>query len=363
MDNLKATVLSASAGTKETIIKPILYKRRLGATKVEVTRLGLGTVPLSGFGEPANYERFESVVLDAFARGVRYFDSAPMYGLGVSEHFLGHVLRTHGLRDQVIVSTKVGRVLKPASRAKKVETVYGIDWLNCLPFLDVYDYTYDGIMRSFEDSQQRMGLDHIDVLLVHDVGRAWHGDQSEYYWDQLRRSGYKALDSLRSSGAVDAIGLGVNETESVLGVAKEFALDCSMIAGRYTLLNHTPLQSDFPELQRRNISVIAAGVFNSGILAGGTGTYDYQNAPASVLDRVRALTNVCREFDVSLATAALRFVYEHPAVACVVQGARSGSEVAQNVDASTVHVPDALWDELKRRELIPATAPVSTHGT
>jgi len=337
-----------------------LETRRLGATKVEVTRLGLGTVPLSGFGEPATYAKFERVVLDAFARGVRYFDCAPMYGLGLSEHFLGHVLRTHGIRDQVIVSTKVGRVLKPASRAKKLETVYGIEWLNCLPFLDEYDYTYDGIMRSFEDSQQRMGLDHINVLLVHDVGTAWHGERSEFYWDQLRRSGYKALDNLRSSGAVDAVGLGVNETASVLGVAREFHLDCSMIAGRYTLLNHAPLERDFPELQRRNVSVIAAGVFNSGILAGGAvvGTYDYQTAPTPVVERVKALAEVCREFGVSLPTVALRFVYEHPAVACVVQGARSGEEVTQNVDATVSDVPAELWGELKRRELIPMAAPV-----
>lgn len=337
-----------------------LGTRRLGATTAEVTRLGFGTVPLSGFGEPASYEKFERVVLEAFTRGIRYFDCAPMYGLGLSEHFLGHALRTHGLRDQVKVSTKVGRVLKPASRVKKVETVYGIEWQNCLPFLDQYDYTYDGIMRSFEDSQQRLGLDHIDVLFVHDVGTAWHGDQSEFYWDQLRQSGYKALDSLRSSGAVDAIGLGVNETASVLGVAREFRLDCSMIAGRYTLLNHGPLEQDFPELLRRNVSVIAAGVFNSGILAGGAvGTYDYQNAPAAVIQRVKALGDVCKQFEVSLSSLALRFVYDHPAVACVVQGARSGEEVRQNVDATSAVVPAALWAELKRRELIPASAPVA----
>ncbi|MEJ8815552.1 aldo/keto reductase [Variovorax ureilyticus] len=338
---------------------PTLDKRRLGSTKVEITRLGLGTVPISGFGEPANYAKFESVILSAFERGVRYFDCAPMYGLGLSEHFLGHALRTNEIRDQVVVSTKAGRVLKPASRAKKIESVYGIEWRNGLPFLDDYDYTYDGIMRSFEDSQQRLGLDHIEILYVHDVGTAWHGEKSEYYWDQLRASGYRALDGLRSSGAVGAIGLGVNETESVLGVAKEFQLDCSMIAGRYTLLNHGPLASDFPELQRRNISVVAAGVFNSGVLAGGGRTYDYQSAPASVIERVQALDRTCQQFGVSLATAALRFVYEHPAVACVVQGARNDAEVAQNVDSTTAGVPAALWAELKRLELIPANAPVS----
>lgn len=342
----------------------MLEARQLGATAVDVTRLGLGTVPLSGFGEPANYETFEKVVLEAFNRGIRYFDCAPMYGLGLSEHYLGHALRTNGIENQVKVSTKVGRVLKPASRSKKVETVYGIEWQGGLPFNDEYDYTYSGIMRSFEDSQQRLGLDQIDVLYVHDVGTAWHGDKSEFYWDQLRESGYKALDSLRSSGAVRAIGLGVNETESVLGVAREFNLDCSMIAGRYTLLNHAPLERDFPELQRRNVSVVAAGVFNSGILAGGAvGTYDYQNAPASVIERVKALAGVCNEFGVALPTVALRFVLAHPAVASVVQGARSTAEVAQNVAAVSSDVPTELWAELKRRGLIPASAPVASNGT
>jgi len=341
-----------------------IEKRRLGSSKVEVTRLGFGTVPLSGFGEPANYEKFDRLVTDAYSKGIRYFDCAPMYGFGTAEHFLGHALRTHNIREQVIVSTKAGRILKPVSRAKKIETVYGIEWQNCLPFLDEYDYTYDGIMRSFEDSQQRLGLDHLDILFVPDVGTAWHGDQSEFYWNQLRESGYKALNYLRSSGAVDAIGLGVNETASVVGVSKEFKLDCSMIAGRYTLLNHAPLEGDFAELERRNVSVIAAGVFNSGVLAGGSvATYDYQTPPAAIVERVKALSSVCKDFGVQLSTVALRFVYEHPAVASVVQGARSEAEIAQNVDAAFAEVPGELWAELKRQGLIPSSAPVPSSSS
>ena len=339
-----------------------LEQRELGETGVNVTALGLGTVPLSGFKVGTSYADFEKVVLAAFDRGIRYFDCAPMYGLGKSEHFLGHALRVNGLRDKVVISTKVARVLKPASRTKKLDSVYGIEWIDPLPFLDTYDYTYDGIMRAFEDSQQRLGLDFIDVLLVHDVGRAWHGDQSEFYWDQLRNGGYRALDELRAGGSIKAIGLGVNETDSVLGVAREFDLDCSMIAGRYTLLNHGPLRDAFPELQRRNISVIAAGVFNSGVLATGTkgavASYDYQAVPESVLARVRAIEGVCERYDVDLPTAALQFVYAHPAVATVVQGVRNVEELIGNIRAISEPLPSEFWAELKTSGIIPKEAPV-----
>ncbi|WP_075293059.1 aldo/keto reductase [Pararhizobium arenae] len=339
-----------------------LETRKLGNSPVEVTSLGLGTVPLSGFNAGVSYSEFEATIMAGFESGIRYFDCAPMYGFGKSEHFLGHALRVNGIRDSVVVSTKVGRVLKPASRTEKLDTVYGIDWIDPLPFLDTYDYTYDGIMRSFEDSQHRLGLDYIDVLLVHDVGRAWHGDQSEFYWNQLRKSGYRALDELRSSKAVSAIGLGVNETDSVVGVAREFAIDCALIAGRYTLLNHEPLTSAFDELISRNVSVIAGGIFNSGILATGasaaSATYDYGKVPPQVIERVKKIEEVCAKFGVSLPAAAMRFVYAHPAVATLLMGAKSSGEVSSNVTSMAEPVPQAFWAELKSRELLPASAPL-----
>lgn len=339
-----------------------LETRKLGNSPVEVTSLGLGTVPLSGFNAAVSYSEFEATIMAGFESGIRYFDCAPMYGFGKSEHFLGHALRVNGIRDSVVVSTKVGRVLKPASRTEKLDTVYGIDWIDPLPFLDTYDYTYDGIMRSFEDSQHRLGLDSIDMLLVHDVGRAWHGDQSEFYWNQLRKSGYRALDELRSSKAVSAIGLGVNETDSVVGVAREFAIDCALIAGRYTLLNHEPLTSAFDELISRNVSVIAGGIFNSGILATGasaaSATYDYGKVPPQVIERVKKIEEVCAKFGVSLPAAAMRFVYAHPAVATLLMGAKSSGEVSSNVTSMAEPVPQAFWAELKSRELLPASAPL-----
>ena len=341
-----------------------LEKRALPNGRVNLTALGLGTSPLGGCGVPVSFETFEAVILKAYALGVRYFDVAPLYGLGKSEHFLGHVLRVHGLRSEVVVSTKAGRLLKPASRSARAESLYGINWVDPLPFVDEYDYSYDGIMRSFEDSQQRMGLDHIDILFLHDVSGVWHRESYPTYQRQLRETGYRACDELRRSGAVKAIGLGVNETASVLEVAAEFDLDCSLVAGRYTLLNHAPLTDFFPEAQRRGIGIIAGGVYNSGILAEGsrgnalTRTYDYQAAPESIVRRVKALEVICERHEVRLADAASQFVYAHPAVTSVVQGALTTAHVEQNVASISAPIPQAFWLDLRSDGLIPSEAPL-----
>lgn len=338
--------------------------RQLGKSRVKVGRMGLGTVPMAGFGVPVSYDTFERVVLAAYGAGIRHFDTAPMYGLGKAEHHLGHALHCLGIRDQVVVSTKVARVLKPASRTPALKTVYGIEWLESFPFRDTYDYTYDGVMRSFEDSQQRLALDYIDVLLVHDVGRAWHGDESEFYWNQLRESGYRALEELKSCGAVGAVGLGVNETESVVAVASEFPIDCALIAGRYTLLNHKPLGGDFDALKKKGVSVIAGGVYNSGILAQGSAaasaTYDYGRVGEDVLAKVRSIEAVCVRHGVSLQAAACQFVAAHPAVTTLCLGAKSIDEVLGNVRAIQEEIAPDFWQDLKATGVIPSDAPVPT---
>lgn len=335
--------------------------RRLGNSDVRITSLGLGTVPLAGFRTKASYRDFEAVIDASFRGGVRHFDCAPMYGFGKAEYYLGHALRELEIRDDVVVSTKVGRVLKPANRTRHKETAYGIEWVDPLPFLDEYDYTYDGIMRSFEDSQQRLAVDYIDVLLVHDVGRAWHGNDAGMYHEQLRDSGYKALEELCGSGAVSAVGLGVNETESVVQVTREFDIDCALIAGRYTLLNHDPLHAAFAALQHRNVSVIAGGVFNSGILATGTKngemTYDYRSVPSDVVTTVSAIENVCARHSVELASVATEFVRLHPAVTSVVLGAQNVAQAEQNIRAAASEAPQEFWAELKQEGLVPESAP------
>ena len=300
-------------------------RRQLGKTSVRPSAIGLGTGALGGFGVSVDYPLFEQTILAAYNNGVRYFDTAPMYGYGKSEHYLGHALRTLGLRNEVTLSSKVGRVLKPAGRLLASAPDYGVGWVDSLPFRDTFDYSYDGIMRSFEDSQQRLGLDHLDILFVHDIGRSWHGESASAYWEQLRQGGYRALEELRGTGVTGAIGLGVNETEAVLQAAKEFSLDCALIAGRYTLLNHTSPDGAFAELQRRKISVIAGGVFNSGILAVGARarapTYDYRGAPSDIIERVRKIEEICGRHHVALSAAAAQFVYAHPAMSTVVLGA------------------------------------------
>jgi D-threo-aldose 1-dehydrogenase len=342
-------------------------RRRLGKTSVQPTSIGIGTGALGGFGVAVDYQLFEQTILAAYNAGVRYFDTAPMYGYGKSEHYLGHAIRTLGLRNEVTLSTKVGRVLKPAGRLPASAPDYGVGWIDSLPFRDTFDYSYDGIMRSFEDSQQRLGLDHLDILFVHDIGRAWHHDSAATYWGQLRHGGYRALEELRSGGAVGAIGLGVNETASVLEAANEFPLDCALIAGRYTLLNHSPLKGAFAELQRRNVSVIAAGVFNSGVLAAGTRgaapAYDYRSAPADIVDRVRQIEEICDRHRVALPSAAIQFAYAHPAVSTVLLGAENPAEVEQNVAAVSAETPGAFWAELKSEGIIPEDAPTDRSWT
>ncbi len=341
-------------------------QKEIRATGVKLSRLGLGTVPLAGLGVPAvDYATFEAVVLAAYNAGIRYFDTAPMYGMGRAEHFLGHALRTHDLIGKVTISTKVGRLLKPASKVRAGEGLFGITWDGALPFVEQYDYSYDGIMRSFEDSQQRWGVEKFDILNVHDIGRLTHGDQADLYWGQLRDGGYRALDELRSSGSVRAIGIGVNEMEAIEQMAADFDLDSCLLAGRYSLLNQGPLDSFFPAMQRRGIAVIAAGVFNSGILGGGskgqTRIFDYMAAPPEIIAKVEKLEAVCGRYGVALPEVAIQFVSAHPAVACILQGCKNTAEVAQNTAALTRPIPAALWQELRAEGLLPDNAPVP-HG-
>lgn len=333
---------------------------------VEVSRLGLGTVPLAGFGHETSYETFEKVVMTAYEAGYRYFDTAPMYGSGRAELFLGQVLRTNGIRDKVTIATKVGRLLRRKSdTVQQQKFLYGggIVWQGGFPFVQGFDYSYDGIMRSVEDSFQRFGLDRFDVLHVHDIGRVTHGDDlNRTYWKQLDDGGLKALDEIRAAGAAGAIGIGVNETEAVLDMAKAFDLDCCSLAGRYSLLNHEPLDTFFPEMERRNIAVIAAGVFNSGILGGGvrgqTRTFDYMEAPAGIIDRVSRIEAVCARHDVLLPEAALQFSAAHPVVISLLLGCKNEDEVRQNAAALARKAPAAFWQDLRAEGLIPANAPV-----
>ncbi len=332
-------------------------RRTIGRRGLQVTGLGLGTAPLGGLYRDLSDEEAFATVAAAWDAGVRYFDTAPHYGHTKAEHRLGDALRRYP-RDQYVLSTKVGRRFVP--RTTPYDGSEG--WQNPLPFQAIYDYTHDGILRAFEDSQQRLGIAEIDILLIHDLEPATHGDKYASYWKQLTDGGgFRALDELRSAGAVKAVGLGVNQAAPILDALANFDIDCALLAGRYTLLEQATLNDLLPACEARGVSILLGGAFNSGILAQGVEgdlKFNYGAAPPEVIERVARLEAVCRKHDVPLAAAALQFPRAHPAVATVLTGARSADELRENVASFERPIPAALWTALHDEGLLDPRAPV-----
>jgi D-threo-aldose 1-dehydrogenase len=263
-----------------------------------------------------------------------------------------------GLRfkDGWVLSTKVGRILRP----RKTPQASGDPWASPLPFEPRFDYSYDGTMRSYEDSIQRLGLDRIDMLYIHDIDIFTHGADAQPAMHRAAMEGtYKALDELRRNGDITAIGIGVNEAKPIMDALDHGQWDVFLLAGRYTLLEQAPLADLFPALEKHGASVVIGGPFNSGILVGRE-TWNYGRAPQDVLDRVRAIAAVCDSHGVPLAAAALQFPLAHPIVTSVIPGPRSAAELAQIVAWMAVPIPATLWSDLKSAALIPAHTPVPT---
>src|SRR5437762_11842507 len=291
---------------------PEFEKRRIGRTSLEVTVLGLGCATLGGTRIPVTRQGAEAIVHAAWEAGVRYVDAAPYYGFGQAERSVGDALRDEP-RDEWVLSTKVGRLLRPFP-----QTAPEPGRTHPLPFGVAYDYSYDGILRSVEDSLQRLGLARIDILYVHDIGTYQHGAEAHPgLMRTLRESGYRALEELRRSGAVTAIGIGVNEREVLLEALEWGAWDAFLLAGRYTLLEQGPLEDPLPKCLARGTSIVVGGPLNSGILAG-RDTWTYNPAPPAILERVKAIAAVCDTHQVPLAAAALQFPLAHPAVAAKI---------------------------------------------
>jgi len=327
-------------------------KRRIGETALEVTTLGLGCASLAGNSTRVPTDQARATVAHAIEAGITYVDTAPQYGLGRSEHLVGDALRDVVVRP--ILSSKVGRLLKPVSRAEQDKG----NWVDPLPFNQQYDYSYDGVMRSFEDSRQRLGLEKIDILYVHDIGTATHGvEGNKPLWAQLAGGGYKALRELRDSGEISAIGLGVNEWQVLMDAFALGDWDVFLLAGRYTLLEQTSLTPFMTTCIARKASVVVGGPFNSGILVGGD-TFNYAKAPDDVVARVRAIEAVCREFDVPLPAAALQFPLTHPAVCNVLPGPRSPQELDGILDWWDAEIPTELWTTLAAKGLLAEGTPV-----
>lgn len=278
-----------------------LEKRQIGATDLHIETLGFGCASLGNLYHPISDGEAKQIIDTAWANGFRYFDTAPHYGQGLSERRLGDALRNHS--NNYTLSSKVGRILKPAGYAKNRH-----GFVSPMPFDIQYDYSYSGIMRSFEDSLQRLGLDRIDMLFIHDIGEHTHGAENHHLFPQAMNEGYKALAELRADGRVKAIGIGVNEAEVCEAALDYGEWDCFLLAGRYTLLEQAPLKSLLPACQSRNCSVIIGGPYNSGILATGVAGnnrahYDYGEAPQNVVARVARIEALCNEFSIPLPAA------------------------------------------------------------
>jgi D-threo-aldose 1-dehydrogenase len=324
-------------------------KRHLGRTALEVTALGLGCATLGGSRVPVSREEAEAIVRAAWVAGVRYVDTAPFYGFGQAERCVGDTLRDVP-RDEWVLSTKVGRLLRSNPSAAEHRE-------NRMPFDAVFDYSYDAIMRSFEDSLQRLGLGRIDILYVHDIGPMQHGREGHpAIMRTLRGGGYRALEELRRCGAVRAIGIGVNEREVLLEAMEWGTWDAFLLAGRYTLLEQAPLDDLLPKCHSSGISIVVGGPLNSGILAG-RDTWNYQIAPPEIVGRVDAIRSVCDRYQVPLAAAALQFPLAHPAVAAIIPGPRSVTEFAANLNLLRYPIPAALWSDLRDAKLLHPLAP------
>ena len=331
-----------------------LKTRRIGQTDLSVTTLGIGTAPLGGNFADITYDEALAIIAQAFDAGATFIDTAPFYGFGRSERATGDAIRA---RDYTL-STKVGRLLAPGALPDPFADAGMID---PLPFHPVYDYSYDAVMRSFEDSQQRLGLERIDILLAHDIGDMQHGAEENARHMKDLETGYRAMDELRRHGHVQAIGIGVNEVKACLDVMEIGDWDTFLLAGRYTLLEQTPLDDLMPKCQAQNISLIIGGPFNSGLLVG-RDTWNYAKAPADVLAKAARIDAICRDHDTPMAAAALAFPLGHDTVASVIPGTRSTSEMADILNWAARTMPETLWSDLKSANLLHPDTPTPTQN-
>jgi D-threo-aldose 1-dehydrogenase len=332
--------------------------RVLGRSGLAVTQLGFGGAPLGNMYRTVPEADAQATVRAAYDAGIRLFDTAPLYGFGLSEHRVGAALRDRP-RESFVLSTKVGRLLEP----RHPDTLDQGQFEGSLPFAEVYDYGYDGIMRSVEHSLHRLGTFRVDILLVHDLDVWTHGSEQARLerLEAFMAGGYLAMEKLRADGTVKAIGAGVNETAACEDLAERGDFDCFLLAGRYTLLEQAPLDNLLPLCERRSIALLIGGAYNTGILATGAvdGAYfQYAPAPPEVMARVRQIEAVCARHGVRLPTAALQFPLGHPAVASVVVGMRAPAEVAMNVEVLAPEVPADFWVELKAEGLLREDAPI-----
>jgi D-threo-aldose 1-dehydrogenase len=333
--------------------------RKLGKSGVALTQLGFGGAPLGELFVRVDEATAAATLQAAWDEGVRYYDTAPYYGRGLSEIRYGRFLDAKP-RSGFVLSSKVGRWFFPPARPDEFQT--GPTWAGGLRFEHVHDYSYDGIMRSYEQSQMRLGMNRIDLLLIHDLDFWFHTTEAKVaaYLGQLFTSGWRALDQLRSHGLVRGVGAGINELGMMPRFLDALPLDFFLVALRYTLMEQDVLAAEFPYCERAGVGIVIGGVYSSGITATGPiegAKYNYSDATPQVMERARRMQAVCASHGVPLAAAALQFPLAHPIVASVIPGAVSPDQVRQNVENFRRSIPASLWSDLKREGLISERAP------
>ena len=339
-------------------MKKRIFKAPSGQS-ITLTELGFGCAPIGNLYRPVSEDDALKTLDAVWKAGIRYFDTAPLYGLGLSETRLNHFLRGKKRKDYVI-STKVGRLLEVCPPDQRT----GIGKFFDTPSRkERYDYTYDGVMRSLEFSLERLGIDSIDILFAHDIDVFTHKTEAarDAHVKTLMSSGYKALVKLRDEKVIKAFGAGINEWQVAETLTRAGDFDIFLLAGRYTLLEQEALNSFLPLTQERGVGIVLGGPYNSGILAVGPkpgAMYNYDPAPKHILDRVRQIEAVCKAHKVKLPQAALRFPLHHPQVMSVIPGGVTPKEVMLNVKTMDVKLPKALWKDLKAQGLLHASAPV-----
>jgi len=334
--------------------------RRLGKSSLSLPHLGFGGAALGNIVEEIPEAQAEATLDAAWQAGVRYFDTSPWYGRGLSERRIGSYLYRQPARERII-STKVGRLFtSPADPAAFSRSERS--WPKGLHFEHRHDYSYDAIMRSYEDSLQRLAVNRVDALIIHDLdlGNLGSEERVRHHLDELSGGGLRALESLKAQGVIKTIGAGVNRLGTISLFLERFDLDFFLVATPYTLVEQGVLDAEFPLCEARGVGIVIGAVFATGILATGAvpgARYNYHPATTDELERVRKMEAVCNRHGVPLATAALQFPLHHPLVASVIPGAFSPEQVRQNVANMRHDIPDALWVELKAEKLIRADAP------
>jgi D-threo-aldose 1-dehydrogenase len=324
-----------------------LQKVQIGKTELRVTRMGLGGAPLGGLFEDVQGEAAVATIRRALEMGINFFDTAPLYGHGKSEKWMGQGLAGIPSGSRVL-ATKVGRVLEPVEPG----TLEKDEFDNPAPFKPVFDFSYDGVMRSFNESLQRLQVDRIDILHIHDP---------DNHYDEAIKGAYPALDQLRREGRIKAVGAGMNQADMPARFARAGNFDCFLLAGRYSLIDHTGLKELLPLCVEKKISIIIGGPYNSGILATGAkpgAKFNYADAPPEIMEKVRKVEDVCARHQLPMKAAALQFPLAHPAVASVIPGARSVAELEENFRLISHPIPGGFWAELRAKGLLPKEAPV-----